>query len=167
MRGGHGRQVGVKRKAHSLRPAFADEHQPDAFQEFDRRVCALWQEKIGVSFAGAEFRMSRKKDRRGEGGDFLRAADQFVSVDLGHHQVGEQKIDPTLAEDLKRLPSIMTCNNAIPASLEHHFSNGEGLFIVVDAKDGALRFHWGNANLNGLRAQSVITFVVCFEPERS
>src|SRR6202035_2092942 len=75
------------------------------------------------------------------GRKFLDGGDQLRAVESGHGHVGDHEIDAALLETLEGFFAARETGHAVAAGLKHDFAIGERLFVVVNTKDGAFRFH--------------------------
>ena len=105
---------------------------------------ALGQEDVGADGA-VEGVDGAGDDHGGQAGmELLGAADEFVAVHLGHEEVAEKQIDGAGEGMLTKSSAscALECgDDAIAAGFEKEGSNGEDLFVVVDAEDGLLGAH--------------------------
>ena len=73
--------------------ALAGDEDADAFEHFGGGAGALGQEDVGVERA-VEGVDGAGDDHRGQAGmELLGAADEFVSVHLGHQEIAEQQVE--------------------------------------------------------------------------
>src|SRR5678816_2063860 len=56
-------------------------------------------------------------------------------------QITEYQVDSAFPKPFDRFFSGCAGDHAVAASFEKDFSDGKGLFVVVDAENGSLRFH--------------------------
>ena len=105
-------------------------------------ACAFGQEDVGVAGA-VEGVDGAGDDHRGEAGmELLGAADELVAVHLGHEEVAEQKVDAAGKRDVDQLESFVRgecAEDAVAAGFEQEGSDGEDLFVVINAEDSFLR----------------------------
>ena len=76
--------------------------------------------------------------------ELLGSADEFVAVHLGHEEVAEQEVERTGDGVGDGVECFLGCgdgDDAVAAGFEEEGSDGEDLFVVVDAEDGFLRAH--------------------------
>jgi len=119
----------------------AHQQQTDSFQQFNRGIRAFGQEQIGAALAIVEFNFSGEENRWRLRRQVLDLFDQLLPVASWKNEVAQDQVDTSDLENLDRLFGRHTGNHPIPARFQHHFSNGEGLFVIVDAKDSTLRLH--------------------------
>ena len=127
-----------------LGAAFAGDEDADALEQFGRRACALGEEDVGA--AGAlECADGAGNDHCREAGvDFLGAADEFAAVHLRHDEVGEKEVDGAwvrVGDGFESVEWIDGGDYAVASSFEEEGSDGEDLFVVIDAEDSLLGTH--------------------------
>ena len=74
----------------------------------------------------------------------LGSAYEFVAVHLGHQEVAEQEVERSgygVGDGIECFLWSGDGDDAIAASFKEEGSDGEDLFVVVDAEDGFLRAH--------------------------
>ncbi len=80
-----------------------------------------------------------------DGGQTWRLAldpfDQFGAVQAGHDEIAEYQVDAAPAERLQRVVPVVAGDHAIAAGFQHDFADGEGLLVVVNAKNRLLGLH--------------------------
>jgi hypothetical protein len=74
----------------------------------------------------------------------LGAADQFIAVHLWHNEIAENKIEGAGNRSLKNLQRLLSGiyrDDAVTSGFEKKGADGEGLFVVIYAKDRFLGAH--------------------------
>src|SRR5581483_4985697 len=129
----------------ALWAALADQQETDALQQLDRRVHPFGQEDISLRVPVINSNFTGEQNSGSFGRDGCYFLDKLCPMKAWHHQVREHEIDSTLLESLERLLGPGTGEYTLAARFKQDLANGEGLLIVVDAKDSSFRFHRSRA----------------------
>ena len=127
-------------RVRTLWTALPHQQYADMLQQLYRRVHSLGQKHICSSVV--HFYFAREKNRRSLRRNIFDFFDQLASIQAGHDQIRKHQIDAALLEMLERLRSTGAREHAIAAGFKHDFSDGKGLFIIVNAEDRSLWFHF-------------------------
>lgn len=125
----------------ALGTALTDQEQPNAFQKIRRNVHTFGEKDIGLTILLVNLHFAGQQNR----GRFRRTVfdslNQFAAINSWHDQIGEHKIHATLREPIQSLLSVGVGQHSISARFQHYFSNGERLFVVINAEDRPFRLH--------------------------
>ena len=124
--------------------AFARYEDTNALDHLGSGAGALGQEDIGT--AGAVERGDGAGDDHGGQTrmNLFGAAHQLIAVHLRHQQIAEEQIERSgnrLLNNLKRLLRAVYGDHAVTARFKQKGTDGENLFIVVNAEDRLLGAH--------------------------
>lgn len=126
-----------------LRAALTHQQHANSLEQIHRLIHSLWKEDVGQCVALVDLHSTGDQHCRCVRGEFFDLLNNLRAIHAGHDQIREYEINPSMAEGFDReLPGIAG-DHAVTARLEQDLADGECLFIVVDAKDCLLRFHWG------------------------
>jgi hypothetical protein len=122
----------------------AGDEDADAFEHLGGRAGSLGQEDVGAD--GAIGGVDRAGDDHGgqRGLQLLGAADELVTVHLGHEEVTKEEVNGAGGGLLDLFEGLLRggcLKNAVAAGFEKEGSDGEYLFVGVDAEDDLLRAH--------------------------
>jgi hypothetical protein len=135
----------------------------NAFDHFGWGGCSLGQEGVGAvgTVEGVD---GTRDDHRGQTrAQLFGAADKLVAVHLGHEEVAQEQIDcagQCLLNDRQSFVRGSSAENVVATCIEQESTDGEDLFVIVDAED---RFSWtqsvlasaGRHRMGGLAADGL------------
>src|SRR3984957_8488387 len=113
--------------------AFSSHHDPDALQHLYRGTGALGQKRICAIGAIESLDASADENRRHFGSYLLHAADEFVSIHVGHDQIAQNQINASFSKKLQCLLAAGGGEHSIAAGFQQEFANGQVLLVVIDA----------------------------------
>lgn len=125
----------------AFRTSPAHQQQSNALQQFGGRISPFGEKNVGLAFVLISVDLSGKQDCRRLGRDALDPVDQFSPVHGRHHQVAQYQIHSALLEFLEGLGGAGPGNHPIAAGFQDYLSDGQGLFVVVNAENRPFGFH--------------------------
>jgi hypothetical protein len=127
-----------------LGAALAGYEDADAFDHLGGGACALRQEDVGADGAVEGVDGAGDDHGRDAGVKLLGAADKLIAIHLWHEEVAEEQVDAAGDGALYVLEGFVgreSADDPVAAGFEEEGTDGEDLFVVVDAEDGLLGAH--------------------------
>jgi hypothetical protein len=124
-----------------FRAALLDEQDPDALQKFNGRIHSLGQEEVRAKVLVIHLDLAGKENCRCLRGTVFYLADEIRAIESRHEEITQDKINSALVKKFERRMTAGTGKYAIAARFKHYFTNGERLFIIINAEYGLLGSH--------------------------